>query len=243
MPFEYIPLLQLQRDLCEQRPGPARFAEYIRTMRGGSTDDMELPLSAFNPMAKDHVPALLDSYLRLDADKVARSAVQAAVADSQTDQLHFKVALVLADDARGGWTNRYSTELEHRFGGQAYHKRRWTTGMLWTSEPADIVNVRREAAAAVYRARYVNQHGLAKTVGQMMSQAGYVAANAGSAAPDYSAEEIDYTRTVIEPFLNSEIQSEQIACLFGDEAARELGHKPLGLSPRAGFALAFHDAS
>jgi hypothetical protein len=29
-----------------------------------------------------------------------------------------------------------------------------------------------------------------------------------------------------------------IAALFGDAAARELGYQPLGLSPRAGLALA-----
>jgi hypothetical protein len=29
-----------------------------------------------------------------------------------------------------------------------------------------------------------------------------------------------------------------IAALFGDAAARELGYRPLGLSPRAGVALA-----
>jgi hypothetical protein len=31
-------------------------------------------------------------------------------------------------------------------------------------------------------------------------------------------------------------------CLFGDEAARSVGYPPLGLSPRAGLALACEEA-
>jgi hypothetical protein len=33
-----------------------------------------------------------------------------------------------------------------------------------------------------------------------------------------------------------------IACLYGDPAAHALGYPPQGLTDRAGFALALHDA-
>ena len=51
-------------------------------------------------------------------------------------------------------------------------------------------------------------------------------------------EELEYTAEVIRPELDSDVNAVQIACLFGDEAAKELGHQPFGLSARAGFALA-----
>ena len=49
-----------------------------------------------------------------------------------------KVGLVVADDARGGWTERYCSEFSHRFEGKALDKRGWIVGILWASEtPSD----------------------------------------------------------------------------------------------------------
>jgi hypothetical protein len=42
--------------------------------------------------------------------------------------------------------------------------------------------------------------------------------------------------------LESTHQPTVIACLYGDEAAKELGYPPLGLSKNAGFQLALADA-
>jgi hypothetical protein len=49
-----------------------------------------------------------------------------------------------------------------------------------------------------------------------------------------------YTREVLTPLLDREDMPALVAALFGDAAARELGYEPLGLSPRAGLALALH---
>ena len=242
--LEHVPLLQLQRDWCDGPRGAERFKEYIRTLRGSTFDDMELPLSAFNPMAKQHVPDLLDEYIALGAEDAAAETVeqQHSNAALQTDG-SFRVALVLADDAHGGWTNRIATEFEHRFNDRAYHRRGWACGLLWTSEPASLDSVRETVTSAIWRAHVVQQHGWPRTLAGMMHQAGCVATNAGCAVkPEYDLEELEYTRTVIEPFRESEKKSDQIACLFGDAAAKELGYQPLGLSPRAGFALAGYEA-
>ena len=69
-----------------------------------------------NPMGKDHVTALLDALLALDADGVgARAAADASAALSDVPG-EFKIALVVADDLMGGWTNRYDYEYTFRFG-------------------------------------------------------------------------------------------------------------------------------
>jgi hypothetical protein len=46
-------------------------------MRDSATGDLALPLVAMNPMAKEHVPALLDRYLAADTDGKAGRAVTA----------------------------------------------------------------------------------------------------------------------------------------------------------------------
>src|SRR5256885_13972233 len=98
MNIEFVPLLQIQRDLYRIPRGMQRFRAYLRTMIAPQGDDLRLPpLVAMNPMGKDHVPALLDSLLSLDADGVAAGAVAEAlphVADVPGD---FKLGLVLAD--------------------------------------------------------------------------------------------------------------------------------------------------
>jgi hypothetical protein len=94
----------------------ARFQAYLRTMVSAERDELELaPLVMMNPMGKDHVPARLDELLSMDADGVAARAVADAAARLADVPGNLKVGLVLADDAMGGWTNRYAAEFDHRF--------------------------------------------------------------------------------------------------------------------------------
>jgi hypothetical protein len=75
MTLTFVPLLQMQRDLYALPRGMERFREYIRTMTDAATGDLALPLVAMNPMGKDHVPALIDDYLALNAEKIAQDAI------------------------------------------------------------------------------------------------------------------------------------------------------------------------
>ena len=99
-----------------------------------------------NPMGKDHVTALLDAYLAMDADGIGArvtAEVAARLADVPGD---FKVGLLVCDDLMGGGTNRYDYEFAFRFGpvrlpsggvkGSRWLKDLWLTGVLWSSEPA-----------------------------------------------------------------------------------------------------------
>lgn len=244
--LEFTPLLQVQRDLYRLPRGWERFRAYLQTMVDPETKDLQLPLVAMNPMGKDHVPALLDQYLAFDADGLAAHAV----AETESRLAHvdgeFKVALVIADDAIGSWTNRYSSEFSARFGGKPLHKRGWITGTLWTSETPSAQATREEALTAVYRAAYIQQHGFAVTLREMMAQEGYAMALAGCSRPTpgeaLDDDELEYTREVIAPHPDTKDYPLVMTSLFGDVAAASLGYTPLGLSERAGFALALCDA-
>src|SRR5215475_10778510 len=170
------------------------------------TKDIQLPLSPMNPMGKDHVPALLDEYLALDADGVAARAVTEAESRLSNVEGAFKVGLVIADDAMGGWTNRYSSEFVARLGSKPILKRGWITGILWTSETPSAQAAREEALTAVYRAAHIQQQG-------------YAMAMAGCAKPSIDDDELEYTREIIAPNLNSKDYPTIITGLFGDVAA------------------------
>lgn len=252
MKLDYVPLLRIQRELHEIPRGRSRFRQYLRTIFPDG-DVAELPsLIIMNPMGKEHVTALLEDLLALDADGIAARAVAEVSGQVANDPGEFKVALVIADDRMGGWTNRYAEEFTHRFqvGPSAppefrlprWAKDYWINGVLWSSEPASERAVREAVLTAVHRTAYVQRHGPAHTLGAMLAQEGAVMARAGCAGPVLEEEDISYTREVLVPFLDADDKRTVLECLFGDAAGRTLGLTPRGLSPWAGLALALHDA-
>jgi hypothetical protein len=252
MKLDYVPLLRIQRELHDLPRDRARFRQYLRTISPDGAN-LELPsLLIMNPMGKEHVTALLDALLALDADGLAARAVAEASAQLADEPGDFKVTLVVADDLKGGWTNRYAEEFTHRFqvGPPApadfrlprWVKHYWVNGVLWSSETASERTVREAVLTAVYRTAHVQRHGPARTLRAMLSQEGAVMARAGCAGPVLDEEDIAYTRAVLTPFLDAADKRTAIECLFGDAAGRTLGFTPRGLSPWAGLALALYDA-
>jgi hypothetical protein len=262
MNLDYVPLVRVMREIQSiprgQPPdfnGKKRFRHYLRTIFDYDRKLCKLPpLLAMNPMGKDHVTALLDAYLAMDADGIgARTTAEAAarLADVPGD---FKVGLVVCDDLMGGGSNRYDLEFAFRFGSghlssvRSWRERPrwlkdwWLQGVLWTSEAPSERAVREAIVMAVHRMAYMHQHGPARTLRQMLAQEGQVMALAGCSGPTLDAEDIAYTREVLADFLDTDDMRTCIECLFGDAAARTLGFTPCGLSPWAGLALALHDA-
>ena len=243
MYIEFVPLLQVQRDLYSIPRGPQRFSAYLKTMvKSDGTDVLVPPLVAMNPMGKDHVPALLDSLLALGAEATAAQTSAEAVSRLPSAPGNFKMGLVLADDLLGGWTNRYTSEFFHRFQGPTGYKRGWLSALLWSSKVPSLKTVREEVMEVIFRAAYVLQHGPALNLADMLTQEGHVMAMAGCSEPSLDSADLDYTRMVLQRHLQATDQPTLVACLFGDPAARSLGYPPQGLSTRAGLALALNDA-
>jgi hypothetical protein len=253
--LSHLPLLQVQRDLYAVPRGIERFREYIKTMTDADTGDLALPLVAMNPMGKDHVPAPIDDYLALGAEQIAADAIEvwkaaAPPSPSSAEPVksvllrtrEFKVCLVVSDDLKGGWTNRWAAEYGHRIENAAITKRGWLTALLWTSEPPSATRVREEVLTSVHRADYLRRHALPRTLAEMLNQEGYAMSRAGCTSPTLEGDDLAYTREVIAPHLQATDRATIVACLFGDRAAADLGYPPQGLSDRAGLALALADA-
>jgi hypothetical protein len=236
--LDYVPLLKVQRELYEMPRGYARFQEYVRTMTDPDTRDLKVPLVAMNPMGKDHLPPFLDHLLAIDADGAGAAALADAATALAAEPGEYRACLVVSDDLKGGWTNRYASEYSYRFEQRAYHRRGWIAAILWTSEAYDVTAVREEVQQCAYRAAYVQRHGPVRTLGDMLAQESYAIRAAGSLTPRLEADDVAYTREVLAEYASNTDRATLIAALFGDGAARDLGYPPLGLSPRAGLALA-----
>jgi hypothetical protein len=252
MMIEHIPLLQIQRDLHEIPRGMERFQEYLRTMVNDEGDDLEVaPLVMMNPMGREHVSARLDELLDLGADAIATEVAKEATARLAEWPGYFRHGLVIVDDLRGGWTNRYSTDAGQRIGVKAVDQSKataanksrhnWISTILWVSETPSADLIRASMLVNIYRTGYVQRHGTAETLAEIMAQEGAAAAFAGI-QPHLDAEDIEYSREVLRPLLDESAFPICMAALFGDEAARSLGYEPLGLSDRAGLAVAAADA-
>ena len=250
MELIYQPLLQIQRDLYRLPIGMDRFREYLDTLLDKDADDVKLPLSGMNPMAKNHVPAFLDALVAMDADAIAAASVEraraasihpAAESGALLESGTFRIGLVATDDLMGGWTNRYAVELAHLLGERDMHKRGWLTVPLWTSETYTTGKVAASVLACIHRKAYAQRHGYPENLGEILAQEKAVMAaipERGAMGTALDAEEAAYTREVLRSLSDATDAPTLIAALFGDEAARQLGHEPLGLSARAGLRLA-----
>jgi hypothetical protein len=193
-----------------------------------------------NPMGKEHLPARLAELFAMGAEDVAREAV--AEANKRLDlQQDYQVGVVLVDDVMGGWTDRYVNEAKNYFGDKAGLRRNWITTLLWAGDEPNPNHIRQAVLQSCYRAFYYEQYGLPQTLGQMMVQEGGAGIFAGI-SPHLDAEEIEYSWEVLADYLNTENYTVKIAGMYGDEVANRLGYPPLGLSHRAGFAVAIADA-
>ena len=250
MLLEYVPLLQIQRELYEMPRGYGRFREYLRTLLSADGKGVRLPsLVAMNPMAKEHASALLDQLLAIDADRIAREAVAEATGTLAEVPGAYKVGVVLIDDLKGGWTDRFATEYTMRFperrpGGPMprWLDHAWITASIWTSEPVSEHRVRQAVLTAILRMAYLQIHGPARTLREKLAQEGAVLAMAGCDGPTLDDDDLDYTREIMARLLDCTDMPTSLVALFGDAGGRTLGMPPLGFSPNAGLALALHDA-
>jgi hypothetical protein len=245
MHLTYVSLLQKERELYHLPRGYDRFKAYLHLTLDVEKARVKLPLLGMNPMAREHVGAFIDKLLAFDADRVGEQAMHEAARHVRDVPGSFRVALVVYDDVKGGWTNRYSDEYALRRcapapPGQSYLD--WLGCVLWVSEPPTPAMVREEVLTTIYRAGYVLRHGSPQTLRALMTQEGEVMALAGCVQPALDNEDLEYTRWVIEPLLDATDMRTAVECLFGDAAGKTLGFTPHGLSPRAGLAVALHDA-
>jgi hypothetical protein len=243
MPLEYFPLLEKQRELYKVPLGQERFDAYIKLTVGDATktEDIGLPpLIWVNPMAKTQALEYLDTLLSLGAEDIAYHAMQEAQQKLDIKE-SFKVSVVLMDDLKGGWTNRYLNEArDYLEAADAVKTYGWITVPCWTGDEPSGLAVKQNVLAYIFRTLYVLEQGKAGTLQDVLKQEGLTQKFAGF-KQWLEPDDLDYSREVIAPHLDTKHYPTQFACLFGDEAAKAVGYSAMGLSARAGFAVALAD--
>lgn len=249
MEIDFIPTLAVLAELYRRPRDMKRFQFYLAQMLGeneAGEPDVVLPISNANPMGREHCLAAVEVLQALGAEQVVETTLrQAATAFPEIDRT-VRGALTLVDDVGGGWTNRYLNEASERMGRderalRANRSRHLVVIGIWSSERYDGARLRAESRAALYRYAHLHHYGPPQRLRQVMQMDGAARRFAGE-RPALPADELDYTREILEPFLDSTDYALQFALLFGDEAARAVGYAPQGVSPYAGFDVALQMA-
>jgi len=95
MLLEFLPTLEVHRELYSMPRGMERFRAYIARMTGGS-GDLALPIAAMNPMGKEHMISAVEAWIACGAEEAAVEAVREAAQRFSHRPDRLRVALVLA---------------------------------------------------------------------------------------------------------------------------------------------------
>jgi hypothetical protein len=215
--------LEKVRELYKMPRTFERFQSYLNLVRVDAGTEA-LPLSKLNPMAKEHALAYVETLLAMNAEDLVFSAAREAASRLDGDD-ELKVLLVLMDDAKGGWTNRYFAEFAHRYENKYEVAHGWATVVVWTSEEPTPQLLRARAFESIYRANDERRNGPVRTLRQILDREIRTQRFAGVVS---SYEDAAY-HAKVEPYLDSHAAPVVMTALYGDAAGATLGYPPLGI--------------
>lgn len=244
MQFSLMPLLEDMLQLYQIAPGPQRFAAYLALLHGDSQDDLVRPIGGYNPMAKPHVAAQIADLQALGAEALASAAldrVNKAWAHLHPHR-HLQMGLVLADDLKGGWTFRHTTDYDSTFRLNALETRDLAATYLWTSEGYSAAQLQHQVAAYALRTVHWLDHPKPATLAEHIAQEQFVARHNPFSPILEPLAQPDLVAEIIETFGESADYLLILNVLYGDAAVEAIGHPAQGIAePLAGYRWAtFH---
>ncbi|MGV3630604.1 MAG: hypothetical protein ACO1O6_05345 [Bacteroidota bacterium] len=231
--FSLLPVLEQMRMLYQKPRSMERFHDYLRMLQDDSKGDLLLPIGGFNPMAKEHVLVKLEELQNLDAEKILEESLQEINSETGEEHALFKVAINLADDEKGGWTNRFTTDYDSKFNIRALVKRRFCTVFFWTSENYTPLLIRERTLEACYRTMYYAMHTRPKTLNDFLGQERFVAARSGK-EKNLSPRDKEKLDVYLKQYGDSDDYHTIFNFFYGDEACRSLGFPDKQLQTTAG---------
>ncbi len=223
-------------DFYKKPPSQVRFQEYLNLM-SPNRKDVVLPIAAYNPMAKAHVWAKLEALKALNTEGVMQSIISKVNEKNRHEDIAFQVALVLADDLKGGWTNRILTDYKSKFEDNFNQKKRpFCTPFFWSSEDFSIENIRIRVEEYLWRTVFQAEKGFDKTLFHHLQQEAFVKKKMGIEELTY--EEGDLVQELFDNNISNTSEPFILAFLYGDEAVEHLGHQPIGAFRDMGYLMA-----
>lgn len=239
MKFEIYPIINTMLDLYEKPRTVERFKEYLKTLQGSSKGDLVVPISGFNPMAKEHVSQKLKELQNLNAEAILLDVLTEINKDIKNfnGNATFKVALNLADDKKGGWTNKHTTDYDSKFKINALIERGFCTPYFWTSELFSIETITQRIREYVYRTLFWIQNGKIKTLKDHLNQERFVAQKTNCTHSNFSKSDITFLKEYYENHKNKDDYNIIFNFMYGDDICNTLSYPTFGITKLTGFDL------
>jgi hypothetical protein len=182
MTFELLPTIDIMIDLYEKPRTFERFQEYLKTLQGDTKGDIAIPISGFNPMAKEHLLERLKELKNLGAEQIIEGTLNDLNVNnfSKNSNRNFKVAINLSDDLKGGWTNRFTSDYDSKFKINGLFSRNFCTSIFWTSENFTKDTIRERTLEYIFRTVYWLTSPKPKTLKEHLEQEIFVASQTKS---------------------------------------------------------------
>lgn len=239
MKFKIRPILSEIKDLYSKPLSGERFKEYMSKLQGETKGNLALPISGFNPMAKNHILSKIDDLEKLEAEKIMEETIDelnSTLKASSNEE--YLVVLNIADDLKGAWTNYYSTDFDSKFKLNAFVSRKFSVPYFWTSEDYNIEIIKTRTIEYINRTIYWLDNSKPKTLKEHLEQEIYVASKTNQS---YKAvEKVNFKE--IENFYLENMDSDEYDKIFnffyGNEGSENLGYKQYGIMELTGYNYA-----
>jgi hypothetical protein len=242
MRFELLPIIETILELYQKPRNFDRFQDYLSVLQGDTKGDLAVPIGGFNPMAKEHVVEKLLELKAINAEKIIEETIfelnkQNILRGYPNDV--FKISITLSDDAKGGWTNRFTTDYDSKFKLNALINRHFCTPVFWTSEVFDPILIRERTLEYAFRTIYWLSKPKPKTLKEHVEQEIFVA-NQIKYQIKYQSKVEPCDVHFLNNFYQKHVETDDYSIIFnfyyGDNASEQLGFKTYGVSEAmAGF--------
>lgn len=230
MTFQLLPILDTMLSFYEKPMNPTRFQAYLQLLQGDTKGDLMLPIGGFNPMAKPPISLKIKELQELKAEEIIKETLNTINKKWQHKGKNqtFKVALNLADDLHGGWTNRYTTDYDARFKINALVNRNFCTPYFWSSEIYDENLIQQRTLEAVFNTIYWLENPKPLTLKNHIEQLNFVSQNIDN---QLFSSNIDIEK--IDTFYQKNLQSDNYHIIFnflyGDTASAQMAFPTYGI--------------
>ena len=234
MYFQLRPILSEIKALYQTPITPNRFKEYIGKLQGNSKGDLQLPISGFNPMAKDHILQKISELEKLAAEQIASDVIKEVNQQYGLDEKNkIDVVINLADDLKGAWTNHHTTDYESKFKFNALVNRNFCTPYFWTSESYDEQLIKKRTLEYLRRTIYWLNNPKPKTLADHVNQEIFVFEN--NIYKSDKNSDLDFIKFFYSSNKNSAEHDVIFNFFYGDLASKSLGYKTHGIKEITGF--------
>lgn len=230
MRFKLIPILDVMIELYSEPDLSLRFNKYLKLLQGNDANDMQLPISGYNPMSKQNVMDYLLKLREINIEEHTKGVIDNIneLLKSKDDFI-YTIVINICDHQGGAWTQRYTTDYDNKFRNEGFLKRKFCPLYLWVNELITNQIIEQRITSTIYRTVYQTKYGEPLTLEQHIQQETFANTNGEMDINQLS----DFANSNLAEFYSQYKSTEDYNLIFnflyGDQASETIGYRSYGI--------------